>query len=173
MKKTIFVLLACCGMLHAQTNKHEIKWNVLNTITLASVEVGYEYFLDKSQSVGVELLLNDSFNMSWNRQAKDFKTNSIQLSYNFYTGKSDDASGLVITPIAKFRFGTYQETDSSVEVDMDSFILGIGMGYKWNMSDKFTFGPYGMIGRNFSEEVRETFDNPVEFNVGFGVGYRF
>lgn len=172
MKKLILTLCLISGLAHAQ-NKHEVKWNVLNTITLASVEVGYEYFIDRSQSVGAELLINDVFNMSWNRQAKDFDTHSVQLSYNFYPDSKPDGAGFSVSPVMKVRFGSYQETDDSPKVDMDSFILGMGLGYKWTLEDKFTFGPYGMIGRNFSDEVREVFDTPVEFNLGFGVGYKF
>lgn len=171
--KHLFITLAIgfSAMATAQRATHEVKWNVVNTIALASVEVGYEYFLDDSQSVGVELHINDVFNWSVNRQAKDFDTNSIVGSYNFYTGQN--ASGVVISPQMKARFGSYQKTEGSPKIDMDSFMLGIGLGYKWNFHDKFTFGPHGFVGRNFSDDIRDEFDTPVEFGLGFSVGYRF
>lgn len=160
------------AMTSAQQKKSEIKWNPVNTIAFGAVELGYEYFFDDSQSVGVELHINDVFNWAVNRQAKDFKTTSVVASYNFYTG-SDQGSGIMISPQIKFRGGNYQETSDSPEIDMNSFLLGIGAGYKWNLNGSFVFGPYGMIGRNFSEEIRDEFGTPVEFSVGFSVGYRF
>lgn len=151
--------------------QHEIKWNIGNTILHASVEVGYEYLIDNHQSVGAELLFNDVYNLRIGRQAKDFDTNSLKVAYNYYTGERND--GFVISPFVQARVGEYQEYSDSKKIDMDSFIVGIGGGYKWNINDKFVFGPYFTVGRNFSEEVNDEFNTPVEFGVGFGIGYRF
>ncbi len=170
MKKYLLSLLAA-GAMHAQ-EKHEVKWNPVNTIAFGSVELGYEYFFDDSQSVGVELHINDVYNWAVGRQAKDFKSTSVVASYTFYTG-SDVGSGVMITPQMKFRGGHYQKTSGSPEVSLNSFMLGIGAGYKWNLSGSFVFGPYGMIGRNFSQEIQDEFGTPVEFSVGFSVGLRF
>ncbi|HEY0046365.1 MAG TPA: DUF3575 domain-containing protein [Flavobacterium sp.] len=153
--------------------QHEVKWNIANTIIFASFEVGYEYFLDGHQSVGAEFLINDVYNFSIGREVKDFDTNSFQLTYNYYTGAEANGSGFVISPMIKFRTGEYQKTDADPVVDMNSFILGIGGGYKWNLNNKFVFGPYINIGRNFSDEVNDEFNIAVEFNAGFLVGYRF
>lgn len=175
MKKLFLsVLLAASFTANAQDNalkNHEVKWNIGNTIIFGSVEVGYEYFLDGHQSVGGELFINDVYNLSFGRQKGDFDTNSFQVSYNYYTG--DQNSEFVISPFFKFRTGEYQKTAADPTVDMDSFILGIGGGYKWNLNNKFVFGPYFTIGRNFSEEVNDEFDTPIEFYAGFGIGYRF
>ena len=175
MKKIILAFLIFgFSQTHAQDlPKHEVKWNIAGTIIFASVEVGYEYFLDSHQSVGAEMLINDVYNFSAGRQATDFNTNSFQLSYNYYTGNEKNASEFVISPMLKFRFGDYQKTQNDPVIDMDSFILGIGFGYKWNLNDKFVFGPYATIGRNFSETVNDEFDIAVEFSAGFSVGYRF
>lgn len=167
---TAFLIAFGISNLAAQP-KHEIKWNIGNTIILGSVEVGYEYLLDEHQSFGAELFINDSYNLSVGRQVKDFDTNSFQLSYNYYTGANNKE--FVISPFVKFRTGEYQKTSLDPVIDMDSFILGIGAGYKWNMNDKFVFGPYFTVGRNFSDEINDEFDTPVEFTLGFGVGYRF
>ena len=173
MKNTIAILMIFLSILtaNAQAKKHEVKWNIANTIIFASVEVGYEYFLDEHQSVGAEMMFNDTYNLSIGRQVKDFDTNSFQLSYNYYTGASNNE--FVISPFLKFRMGEYQQTATDPVIDMDSFILGVGLGYKWNLNDKFVFGPYATIGRNFSEEVNDEFNVAVEFHAGFGIGYRF
>lgn len=169
----LFLLISAAVNAQAvDLQRSEVKWNIANTILYASVEVGYEYFLDSNQSIGAELLINDVYNFNIGRQAKDFNTNSFQLSYNYYTG-SENGSGFVISPLVKFRSGDYQKSAIDPVIDMDSFILGIGGGYKWNFSNKFVFGPYFSIARNFNEEVNDEFNTPIEFSAGFGVGYRF
>ncbi len=178
MKKILvsFVLAIGCLTAVAQSKSgkhHEVKWNIASTIFLGSVEVGYEYLIDGNQSVGVEILINDSYNFGIGRDAEDFNTNSFLINYNYYTGADNNNSGFVISPMVKFRTGNYQKSKLDPKIDMDSFILGIGGGYKWNFSDKFVFGPYATIGRNFSSEVNDEFNTAIEFNAGFGVGYRF
>jgi hypothetical protein len=155
--------------------RNEVKWNIANTIIFGSVEVGYEYFLDGHQSIGAEILINDAYNFGINSQYKDFDTNSFSVNYSYYTGAENNASGFVISPFLKFRTGTYQRDENipTPVIDMDSFIIGIGGGYKWNLSNKFVFGPYFSVGRNFSNTVNDEFNIAVEVGAGFGIGYRF
>ena len=184
MKKIAFSLFLIASTWYAQGqetiqqsdagfHKNEVKWNIGNTIAFGSIELGYEYFMDGNESLGAEILINDSFNYAVSRQYKDFDTHSFQLTYNYYTGSEGNNSGLVLSPLLKYRFGSYQENEAAAKINMNSLILGIGVGYKWNFSDKFVFGPYLNIGRNFSEKVNDEFSIPVEFNAGIGIGYRF
>ena len=178
MKRNLLCLLLIVSCFYSRSqsvgnNKHEIKWNIASTIFLGSIEFGYEYLIDGNQSVGAEILINDSYNFGIGRDAKDFNTTSFLINYNYYTGAEKNNSGFVISPMIKFRTGSYQKSPLDPKIDMDSFILGIGGGYKWNFSDKFVFGPYATIGRNFSSKVNDEFDIAIEFNAGFGVGYRF
>jgi hypothetical protein len=184
MKKIAFSLFLIASTCYAQGQetiqhsdaeipKNEVKWNIGNTIAFGSIELGYEYFMDGSQSVGAEILMNDSYNYAVSRQYKDFDTHSFQLTYNYYMGSESNNSGLMLSPLLKYRFGSYQERESTPKINMNSLILGIGVGYKWNFSDKFVFGPYLNIGRNFSEKVNDEFSIAVEFNSGIGIGYRF
>ena len=161
---------ALCGFCSV-AQKHEIKWNIGNTILHASAEIGYEYLIDNHQSVGAELLINDVYNLRIGRQAKDFDTHSFKIAYSYYTGERNDE--FQISPFIQVRVGEYQKYPDSEKIDMDSFIVGIGGGYKWNINDKFVFGPYVTIGRNFSQDVNDEFNTPVEFGLGFGIGYRF
>jgi len=55
---------------------------------------------------------------------------------------------------------------------MNSFIIGIGGGYKLVKFDSFTVAPFVSIARNFSEEVSKEFMG-IEVNAGVTVGYRF
>lgn len=171
MKKSIKILILLVFAASASAQKHEVKWNIGNTILHASVEVGYEYLIDNHQSVGAELLFNDVYNLRIGRQASDFNTNSFKIAYSYYTGDRNDK--FQISPFIQARTGDYQRYSDSEKIDMDSFIVGIGGGYKWNINDKFVFGPYFTIGRNFSEAVNDEFNTPVELGVGFGIGYRF
>ena len=177
MKKTILSLMFLAGtfMAKAQTGEfpqHEVRFNILNVIALGSVEVGYEYYLDHHQSIGLDVLINDTYNMSIGRQVEDFNTNSMQLSYNYNISRRDDGSGFIVSPLMKFRFGDYQETSDSPKIDMDSFIIGLGGGYKWSFNNRFVMGPFANIGRNFSEEVTDEFTK-IEFSAGFNIGYKF
>lgn len=163
-------MLGATIAVHAQ-NTSEVKLNILNTITRASVEVGYEYFTTPSSSVGFEVLINDRFSYYPEDENEEFKTNSVQLSYNFYFSRGE---GAYVSPFLKYRFGDYEEVIENVPyiTDMNSFILGLGLGYKWVWNNQFAFGPYANISRNFSKEVIERF-SAIEINAGISVGYRF
>lgn len=185
MKKFALILIAfvLSFNLYAQEfPNNEIKLNIANVIAIASVEVGYEYLFDYSQSIDVEILINDRINFYSEEGSKKFNTNSVKLGYNFYFGTENPGSGLYFNPFVKYRFGEFEEVLTNndffppivekVEVDMNTFIIGLGSGYKWNFSNSFIIAVYGSIGRNFSDKVQERFQ-AIEFHAGVGVGYRF
>ncbi|MTG97933.1 MULTISPECIES: DUF3575 domain-containing protein [Myroides] len=185
MKKLFLGLmfLACTFGAKAQA-LNEVKINVLNTLVLASVELGYEHFIDHNQSIGANFNINDRFSYHAEKNSKNqkFKTNSLMVNYNYYFGGKTGAngSGYVVTPFLKYRFGNFEEdkwneidaVDQTVKVDMDSFIFGVGVGYKWALGDSFTINPFANIARNFSSEVNDRF-SAIEFNAGINIGYRF
>lgn len=172
MKKifTFFILFNFSLFSQSGDPKNEIKFNFLNTLLVASAEVGYEYLIDNQQSIDAEFLINDRMNYQSESGNRNFKTNSIKLGYNYYFGENYANSGLYVNPFVKYRFGDF--VDATSTVDMNAFILGAGIGYKWNQSDKFVFGPYANIARNFGEETKNRFQS-IEFNAGFSIGYRF
>ncbi|MDT0685318.1 DUF3575 domain-containing protein [Autumnicola psychrophila] len=182
MKKIIFAIAGFFimqnGFAQIDYMQNEIKLNIGNTIAIASVEVGYEFFLDYNQSIDAQILFNDRMNYHSEKNSRQFNTTSFMLGYNFYFGTESAGSGLYVNPFAKLRTGEFSEVvqveDDDVRqvTDMDAFIIGIGGGYKWNFNDTFVLGPYANIGRNFSNEVKERF-SALEFNAGFSVGYRF
>jgi len=188
--KKIYLLAVLLGSGFAAQAQaiNEVKWNVFNTIAIKSVEVGYEHFIDLDQSVGVDLMINDRFSYypESKSKGKKFKTNSIAASYNFYFGgnNGENGSGYSLSPFIKYRFGDYDENkwisqgDGIPDVlekkttDMNSIILGIGVGYKWVRNDAFAVQPFVNIGRNFSDDVNDRF-TAIEINAGVTVGYRF
>lgn len=178
---TIFCIAAIqVGNSQSTDRMNEVKLNIANTIAIASVEIGYERFLDDHQSLEVVFLINDRINYHSESGSRNFATNSYKLGYNYYLGEDYAASGLYLNPFLKYRAGEFTEDRSSEmepqllenSTDMNSFIIGLGAGYKWNFNDTFVLGPFVNIGRNFSDEVKERF-SAIEFNAGFNVGYRF
>ncbi|GAB3645475.1 hypothetical protein GCM10028791_03650 [Echinicola sediminis] len=153
-------------------NKNEIKLNILNTIMIGSVEVGYEYFIDRDQSIGIEYLINDRFGYHSQGEGKEFNTNSLLVSYNFYFLDDYQTGSPYVYPFFKYRFGELVEAEDPFVTDMNSAIIGIGAGYKWVQRDKFAIAPYINIARGFSEEVSDRFTG-VEVNAGVSIGYRF
>lgn len=185
MKKILLglILISIFKMGYSQTaeKQNEVKLNIANTIAIASVEFGYERFLGYNQSLEATILLNDRINYHSEKGSRDFETNSFKLGYNYYFGEEYEASGLYVNPFLKYRSGEFsEETPDAVEpgfagptiTDMNSFIIGIGSGYKWNFNDTFVLGPFINVGRNFSDEVKDRF-SAIEFNAGFNIGYRF
>lgn len=158
--------------------KNEINLNIANTIAIASVEVGYEYFLGFNQSIGAKMLINDRRNYHSEKGSKKFSTNSVKIDYNFYFSDYNPGAGVYVQPFMKYRFGDFKEkktvnsTEITQKTDMNTFMIGIGLGYKWNFSNSFVIGPFANIARNFSEEVQDRF-SAIDFNAGLNVGYRF
>jgi len=186
MKRLLLAVCALVGTANAQAQAlNEVELNIFNTIVNQSVEIGYEHFIDQDQSVGVDLLINDRFSYyGQNKKAnkfKQFNTNAIAVNYSFYFGgkEGEHASGFYAQPFLKYRFGDYEhdvEIAQSVyerqKVDMNSFIIGVGAGYKLVKNDAFTVSPFVNIGRNFNQDVADEFMG-VELNAGINIGYRF
>jgi len=159
-----------------QLPENEIKLNIVNTILIGSLELGYEHFLDINQSIGFGLTFMDRFAYVSDRgDGQDFNATSVVVSYNYYFVTENNPSGFYVFPFLKYRGGTFiEEFDSepTLETSLNSLFIGFGAGYKWVHNDKFALGPFISIARGFSEEVTDEF-KPVEFNAGFTVGFRF
>ena len=170
MMVALFALLSVSSFAQKSFDypKNEVKINILNAIAIASIEVGYERFVGVNQSVEAELFFNDRF--SYFGKGKDYKCTSIKVGYNYYFDL-EGLSGPFVNPFVKQRFGTYQK-DENTSINMDSFILGIGVGYIWNYNDTFVVAPFANIGRNFSKAVNDEFW-AIEPNAGVRIGYRF
>lgn len=153
----------------AQTYKNEVKLNILNVIIRPSIELGYEYYLDDNQSVDAELMFLDRFSY-WSKNGGKFSATSIKVGYNYYFDSSD-AVGFYINPFLKTRFGKYTK-DGEEDRNLNSFIIGVGVGYTWVFNSKFVVAPYANIGRGFNNEVNKKYI-AVEPNAGIRLGFRF
>lgn len=177
MKKWISLALVLLGSFAAKGQAlNEVKFNILNTILIQSVELGYEHFIDTDQSIGVDININDRFSYYFESKKTDsfrkFETSSLAVNYNFYFGSDsmEHASGIYVSPFLKYRFGKL--IHSTGVMDMNSLIIGVGGGYKLVKNDAFTITPFVNIARNFSEKVSDRF-MPIELNAGINIGYRF
>lgn len=148
---------------------NEVKLNILNALASASVEIGYERFLNENQSIDAELFINDRFSYFPKTDDKKFNAVSFKLGYNYYFDM-EGLSGPYVNPFIKQRFGSY--TDNGEKFSLNSFILGIGVGYMWNYNDKFIIAPYANVARSFSVETNHKFWL-IEPNAGVRIGYRF
>ena len=86
--------------------------------------------------------------------------------------EEDGGTGLYVNPFIKQRFGTFSE--DGVKTRLDSFILGVGAGYQWNLDDTFIIAPFANIARNFGKQVNENKKFwAIEPNFGIKIGYKF
>jgi hypothetical protein len=182
MRKTVFLLglmvlaIGAHAQMQPELPKNEVKLNIFNTIIIGSLELGYEHFIDQNQSLGVEIMFFDRFSYySTTEEGRSFDATSAVISYNYYFVSEMEQSGFYLSPFLKYRGGAFTEIgedDQILETTMNSFMIGIGAGYKWVHNEKFAVGPYVNIARGFNNEVTDRF-SPVEFNAGFSIGYRF
>ncbi|WP_114752195.1 DUF3575 domain-containing protein [Pleomorphovibrio marinus] len=182
MKKAVLLVgvmvmaLTVKAQVQHQLPKNEVKLNIFNTILIGSLELGYEHFIDQNQSLGVEVMFFDRFSYySTTAEGRSFDASSAVISYNYYFVSDMDPSGFYLSPFLKYRGGTFEELDESgqrMETNMNSFMIGIGAGYKWVHNEKFAVGPYVNIARGFNNDVTDRF-SAVEFNAGFSIGFRF
>lgn len=177
---TLVVLSAKGFAQNTEFPKNEIKFNIANTIIMASAEVGYERFIGRNQSIEAVALINDRINFHSESGSRKFNTNSFKLGYNYYFDNYNAGAGLYANPFIKYRFGDFEQdvildgfpNPVTEKTDMDSFMVGIGAGYKWNFNDTFVLAPFASVARNFSDDVGDRFSN-IEFHAGLYVGYRF
>jgi len=173
MRKYSPILLIFTGVFTSNAQyKSEVKFNIFNMLVQSSFEFGYEYFLDDNQSFGAEIHINDRFSYVEEKNNKKFDTNSVLINYNYYFSPEGKGSTYAF-PFIKYRFGEHQDKrPEKTYTDMDAFVIGLGLGYKWAWNDKFAIAPYMSVARNFSDEVNERF-MAIELNAGISVGFRF
>jgi len=182
MKKYVVLMFALWGVSvssfgqsSADIPRNEVKLNILNTIVVGSLELGYESFIDRNQSISAEIHFFDRFGyVSANSNDVSFDATSFMVGYNYYFVSESQPSGLFVSPFLKYRSGNFTELVNSQvqETNLNSFIIGIGGGYKWVHNDKFALGPYVNIARGFNNDASDRF-SAVEFNAGFSIGFRF
>lgn len=179
IKKAFFLIVLTVlfsKQAEAQTDfkKHEINYNISNTILIESVELGYKYFFSDNQAVGANILINDRPSYRSESGSNRFNTHGLQIHYNYFFGDYTPGTEFYIQPYAQYRFGNFKDYKNGFKdkVNMNSLSIGLGGGYIWSFSDSFIIGLHANLGRNFSSTVKDRF-SAIEYNTGLLLGYRF
>ena len=157
--------------------KYEIKLNAFSLIVFSSLDVSYEYLLNKDSSFGVGVFYN--FN-DVNDDLYYPKRFSITPYYRWYFSETRFARGFFVEGFGMLN--TYEDNyyngnyNSDQPLKETGFALGISVGGKFIIKSGFTAEIYGGIGRNlFNNDSNNNvnFGNDLITRGGISLGYRF
>jgi hypothetical protein len=184
MKKILIACLifSCINMYSQQKeepiefNKNEIKLNMLYFL-LGAVEVSYERNLNEYSSVGTSVLINTNDSEFWDLNY------AITPYYRLFFGKKP-AQGFffegfgMLNSYKEYEYWSYYnpETDYYFYEESSSnataFALGVAVGGKFTLHEKFVTEISGGIGRNFLNKS-DYRDLTIVPRFSINVGYRF
>ncbi len=185
MKKflTIILLLITISSFAQETKKaekkNELKINAFNILIFKSIDVSYEYLINKESSVGISFLINlDDGNTNGPHYNETF---AITPYYRYYISKKY-AAGFFIEGFGMYNTQEnynyyYYSVDDNIEysesnIKTNNFALGISFGAKFVSEKGFVFEFFAGVGRNIF-----TSDNEYNFEfvprLGTSFGYRF
>lgn len=195
MKKiTLLLLLVATTISFAQqkeaaypqdvNKKYEVKLNAFSLIVFSSLDVSYEYLLNKDSSFGVGVFYN--FN-DINNDLYYPKRFSITPYYRWYFSETRFARGFFVEGFGMLN--TYEDKDYYYDnnnngsydyktISETDFALGISVGGKFSIKSGFTVEVYGGVGRNlFNNSNNNNNSYNLENNIitrgGISLGYRF
>jgi hypothetical protein len=165
--------------------KHEVKLNAFSLIVFSSLDVSYEYLLNKDSSFGISVFYN--FN-DINDDLYYPKKFSITPYYRWYFSETRFARGFFVEGFGMLN--TYEDKDyyydyydnngnymySNETFKETDFALGISVGGKFIIKSGFTAEIYGGVGRNlFNNDSNNNvnFENDLITRGGISLGYRF
>jgi hypothetical protein len=191
MKKiALFILLIATTISFAQekeetypqdiNKKYEVKLNAFSLIVFSSLDVSYEYLLNKDSSFGVGVFYN--FN-DVNDDLYYPKKFSITPYYRWFFSETRFARGFFVEGFGMLN--TYEDNDyyyyngnynPNQPVKETDFALGISVGGKFIIKSGFTAEIYGGVGRNLfnnDNNNNSNFNNDLITRGGISLGYRF
>jgi hypothetical protein len=187
MKKIVlFILLFTITISFAQekeetypqdiNKKYEVKLNAFSLIVFSSLDVSYEYLLNKDSSFGVGVFYN--FN-DVNADLYYPKKFSITPYYRWYFSETRFARGFFVEGFGMLN--TYEDQDyyydyydNSRTIKETDFALGVSVGGKFIIKSGFTAEIYGGVGRNlFNNDNNSPLENDLITRGGISLGYRF
>jgi hypothetical protein len=162
--------------------KYEIKLNAFSLIVFSSLDVSYEYLLNKDSSFGVGVFYN--FN-DINDDLYYPKKFSLTPYYRWYFSETRFARGFFVEGFGMLN--TYEDNEYSYYYDNNGnyidnseplketdFALGISVGGKFIIKSGFTAEIYGGVGRNlFNKDNNSYLENDLITRGGISLGYRF
>ncbi len=166
--------------------KYEIKLNAFSLIVFSSLDVSYEYLLNKDSSFGVGVFYN--FN-DINDDLYYPKKFSLTPYYRWYFSETRFARGFFVEGFGmlntyedkKYYYSGYDNNgnyiDNSELLKETDFALGISVGGKFIIKSGFTAEVYGGVGRNLfnndNNNNNVNFSNDLITRGGISLGYRF
>ena len=162
-------------------SKHEIGIDVLDLIGLKKFEFTYDYLLNESESIGVDISFfpdNDSF-----IDNEGFQDNfSISLNYKHYFSKKY-AQGFYVEGFASYSRGkAFLQDPTTLSFLTEDFKrynaigAGFGIGYKYVSRRNFFIDANLNISRNIHNSLNsnDDYDLPKAIsNLGITIGKRF
>jgi hypothetical protein len=158
--------------------KYEVKLNAFSLIVFSSLDVSYEYLLNKDSSFGVGVFYN--FN-DVNDDLYYPKKFSVTPYYRWYFSETRFARGFFVEGFGMLN--TYEDNyyngnyNSDQTVKETDFALGISVGGKFIIKSGFTAEIYGGVGRNLfnndNNNNNVNFSNDLITRGGISLGYRF
>lgn len=184
MKKVLIVcfLFSCFNVYSQQDeepidfNKNEIKLNMLYFL-LGAVEVSYERNLNEYSSLGTSILINTNDSEFWDLNY------AITPYYRLFFGKKP-AQGFffegfgMLNSYKEYEYWSYYNPENGdyfydeSTSNATSFALGVAVGGKFILREKFLTEISGGIGRNFIDNSAYV-DYTIVPRFSISVGYRF
>lgn len=157
--------------------KHELKLNAFNLIVLSSLDVNYEYLLNKDASFGVGVFYNFNDLNSDLYYAKKF---SLTPYYRWFFSETRFARGFFVEGFGMLN--TFEDTayyyinnNNIYQAEkVTDFALGVSVGGKFVTKSGFTAEVYLGVGRNLFNNNNDNYNNySVVSRGGISIGYRF
>ena len=158
--------------------KYEVKLNVFSLIVFSSLDVSYEYLLNKDSSFGVGVFYN--FN-DVNDDLYYPKKFSITPYYRWFFSETRFARGFFVEGFGMLN--TYEDNyyydyngnyNGDQPVKETDFALGVSVGGKFIIKSGFTAEIYAGVGRNlFNNDNNNNLENDLITRGGISLGYRF
>ena len=166
MKKltTIFAL-TLSALAFSQSQKNEIKLNLLNSI-IGAPEITYERLLQNNQSIGISaaVSLDSKENLSFNYGFAPY--------YRIYFGKKDNAGFFVEanTSVTSYHYNNYYYNNQINDWKSETnFGFGAAIGFKLMTKNNLIGEVFGGLGRRFGSN----YTDDAFPRIGITIGKRF
>lgn len=153
--------------------KHELKLNAFSLIVFSSIDLSYEYLLNKDSSFGASIFFNFNDVNSTIYFPKKF---SFTPYYRWFFSETRFARGFFVEGFGMLN--SYEDEiyffNGNTEIKSEmNFALGISVGGKFIIKSGFTAEVLLGVGRNLSKNNNDFLDNEIISRGGISLGYRF
>ncbi len=148
------------------TINNEVRFNMGLFLATTTIEGSYEYFINGDASIGLTAYFDSDPN-DFNGDFGIGPNFRAYFGYGYANGFFAEAFGLFYTG----REEVTRDFDTPVNVNYDTFALGLGIGGKWvTRSQRISFEISGGFGRNVNPEY---FQDDFIYRLGLSIGFRF